>query len=155
MITALDTNILLDILIPEAPHGDASEESLIRSLESGQVIISETVCAELAAHFPSQEKMGRFLHETNIHQCPSGVDALYLVGQVWRKYLNRQSGSVVCSVCGIAQDLHCAGCGSAVLARQHVIADFLIGAHASIHAVRLLTRDRGYYRTYFPALSLG
>lgn len=54
MITAVDTNVLLDILVPNAPHREESERTLAEALRAGAVIISEAVYAELAAHFRDQ-----------------------------------------------------------------------------------------------------
>ena len=154
MITAVDTNILLDVLIPGTRHGDASERALWQALQAGATIISEAVYAELAAHFSTREELDRFLENTGIRPQPSAPEALYLAGRAWRQYTRRRPASLVCHSCGASPDVSCARCGAPVRPRQHVVADFLIGAHATVHASRLLTRDRGYYQTYFPELRL-
>ena len=154
MITAVDTNILLDVLVPGAPQGDDSEQALTESLGSGATVISEAVYAELSAHFAERQELDRFLEDTNIRLQPSGAEALYLAGRTWGEYLRRRPASPACHACGASQDIRCTKWGSRLQSRQHVVADFIIGAHATVHADRLLTRDRGYYRTYFLGLQL-
>ncbi len=154
MITAVDTNILLDVLIPDAPHGDESERALAEALRAGAIVISDPVYAELAAHFPEQEKLDRFLADTGLRLEPSKPDALYQAGRAWSEFIRRRP-ALACPQCGATQELHCNECRASIQPRQHVVADFMIGANALIQADQLLTRDRGYYATYFPELTLG
>ncbi len=154
MITAVDTNVLLDVLIPGAPHGDESDRALAEAVRAGALLISEPVYAELAAHFGDKADLDRFLTDTGIRLEPSGAEALYRVGRGWSDYLRRRPAHPSCPQCGATQDIRCDRCGASIQPRQHVVADFLIGTHALVHADRLLTRDRGYYATYFPDLKL-
>ncbi len=154
MITAVDTNVLLDVLIPDAPHGDESERALAEALRAGAVVISDPVYAELAVHFPERERLDRFLADTGLRLQASNPDALYRAGRAWSEYVRRRP-ALTCPQCGATQDIHCDKCGASVQPRQHVVADFIIGAQALVQADQLLTRDRGYYATYFLELKLG
>jgi predicted nucleic acid-binding protein len=154
LITAVDTNILIDVLNSQSLRRDAAEQELIDALEGGALVISEAVYAELAAYFTAQEDLDEFLADSGVRMEPSNQDALWFSGRAWRQYVRRRPNSWLCPECGTSVSTRCRQCGASASPRQHVLADFIIGAHALVQTDRLLTRDRGYYRTYFPDLDL-
>ncbi|HED04196.1 MAG TPA: type II toxin-antitoxin system VapC family toxin [Candidatus Fraserbacteria bacterium] len=154
MITSLDTNVLLDLLIPNVRYAQASQQQLDEALALGSLVIGEVVYAELASQFPTPEELDQFLVEAKIHLEPSGREALQQAAQAWKSYLQRRGKGLQCPRCGTEQQASCSHCGEVITVRQHILSDFLVGAHALVQADHLFTRDLGYYRSYFPQLSL-
>ena len=130
MITAIDTNILLDILVPNEVFYEASAGALQDAAGDGSLVISDIVYAELCIHFEAQRECDAFLETNEIRVQALAREAHFLASRAWRTY--RQQGGK----------------------RTRILADFLIGAHAQKQAARLLSRDRGFYKTLFPSLDL-
>jgi len=155
MITSVDTNIILDLLIPGEPFSESSKVLLDRHLAKGKLIICEVVFAELAAGFPTEEELGCFLADTGMKVVSSNDRALFLAGSRWAEYSRRSARSrLLCGKCGHAFEVSCPQCATILGKRFHVLADFLIGAHALVQADCLLSRDLGLYRTYFADLKV-
>jgi predicted nucleic acid-binding protein len=129
VITAIDSSVLLDVLTGDRRHGEASRAGLTTSALQGSLVACDVVWAETAGWFAGDDGKKAIEH-LRVGFDPMGVDAASLAGQAWRRYRSADGP------------------------RQRLIADFLIGAHASIQADRLLTRDRGFYRRYFSDLAI-
>lgn len=154
MITAIDTNILLDILIPDEAFMLSSKRLLDKYAEMGQLIISEIVYTELASQFHSEKTLKDFLSDTCIKLIYLDEKALYLAGERWRNYAANRKNKLSCPRCGRDAPIICHSCKNIISFRQHIISDFIIGAHAITHAQMLLSRDRGFYKTYFKDLKV-
>jgi len=63
MITAVDTNILLDIIIPDQDFLKSSLQKLESSSNKGRMIICEIVCTELASQFQYESELNTFVND--------------------------------------------------------------------------------------------
>lgn len=154
MIIAVDTNILFDVLIPDEEFMQNSRRLLDRYAEKGQLIICDMVYAELASQFHSEKTLKEFLSDTGIRLINSDEKTLCLSAERWKAYTNSGKHKLRCPKCGQEISIICHKCKNALLFRQHIISDFIIGAHAITHAEVLLSRDRGFYKTYFRDLKV-
>lgn len=126
----VDSNVLLDLFTEDSEWFNWSARILAEAADSARVAINPVVYGEVSVRFSSMEELDDLLAGVGVHRDPIPYEAAFLAAKVFREY--RRRGGV----------------------RRSPLPDFYIGAHAAVSGYRLLTRDAGQYRTYFPGLSI-
>jgi predicted nucleic acid-binding protein len=129
MITAVDSNVFLDMLIGSAEDEREARIALVAALRQGVIVVSTVIYAELAGRFLERSDLNAFLQGWHCAVEPLDSATAYLAGVYFKEY--RQRGGD----------------------RVRILPDFLIAAHAELNADRILTRDKRFFGESFPNLS--
>ena len=126
----VDSNIVIDLLEENSHWSAWSCDEVLKGIAAGKLMANVIVLAECAAHFSDLEEELRYFEDVGIAVTEIPAAAAFRARQAHKLY--RRSGGT----------------------QRSILADFLIGAHASVLGATLLTRDRQRFASYFPELTL-
>ena len=126
----VDTNILIDVLEDDPQWADWSIKQLQAQSMIHKLVINPIIYSELSLTFSSIEELDKALYGMDLPMVEIPKPALFLASKAFLQY-RRKGGT-----------------------KNNVLGDFFIGAHAQAEKFKLLTRDSGRYKTYFPKIKL-
>jgi predicted nucleic acid-binding protein len=129
-VILVDTNVLIDVLENDPQWADWSIAQLRAQSKIHELGINAIVYAELSLAFERMEELDDAVMHLGLKLLELPRPALFLAGRAFLAY--RKAGGT----------------------RSNVLPDFLIGAHAAVAGVAILTRDARRYATCFPAVKL-
>lgn len=126
----VDSCVLLDLFTDDANWADWSENILEKYSQTNSLYINSIVYTEVSIGFKKVEEVEKAITGLGIKVLEMPREALFLTGKVFLKYRKNKGTKI------------------------SPLPDFFIGAHASISKFKLITRDSGKYKTYFPQVRL-
>lgn len=137
MTVSLDTNVVIALLNRDPSVNQAAQAAIKRSRQSGRVIVSGPVYAELLG-LPSRTQ--------------PILDAFFSTGGFELDWLFEES---IWRAAGLAFQTYVQRrVASTGLLPRRILADFLIGAHTVARDYTLLTLDRRHYEASFPGIRM-
>ncbi len=130
MAVFVDSCVLLDVFTRDPKWFEWSSSALERAADVGSLVINSIVYAEISVRFQRIEQLESVLGAGDFSVQAIPREAAFLAGKVFLRY--RRSGGT----------------------KRSPLPDFLIGAHAAVERLPLLTRDEKRFRTHFPTLKL-
>lgn len=126
----VDSNVILDVITDDPAWGGWASETLAETSRAFTLAINPVIYAEISIRFQTIEELEEMLPVNFFDRRAIPYEAAFLAGKCFMRY-KRLGGT-----------------------RSSTLPDFLIGAHAAVSEMTLLTRDASRYRTYFPRLGL-
>ncbi|RUM18975.1 PIN domain-containing protein [Rhizobium phaseoli] len=130
MATLVDTNILVDLAVAGSDWHDWSRRKMLDVFRDGPVLINPIIYSEFSVRYEDMDEVEQLLPQDEFRRENLPWPAVFAAAQAFRLY--RRAGG----------------------RRDQILPDFLIGAHAAIRGYKILTRDPGGYRSYFPSVEL-
>ena len=137
MKSALDTNVIISLIGDEPAGALEAEEILEEARLTGALVICGAVYSELFAN-PTLTPaiLAQFLKDTGIEpEFDTGRQIWHEAGMRYARYSARRRKAKAGPT-------------------RRLLADFVIGAHALLHADRLITFDGADFRRDFPELQI-
>ena len=126
----VDTNVLLHLIVDRQPDSQLVLASFLKISDSHDLVANEIIFAEVSPNFASAIAVRDQFEALGIAIKRLDLDECFRAGEAFRSY--RRNGGP----------------------RTTILADFLIGAQASVRGWPILTRDTKRFSTYFPEVEL-
>lgn len=129
-LVLVDSNVLLDVITEDPVWGIWASETITQLFDEYKLAINPIIYAEVSIRFSTIDELEEAIPSSFFTKLHVPYEAAFLAGKCYKKYKER--GGL----------------------KTSVLPDFLIGAHASVSNIKLVTRDISRYKTYFPKLEL-
>lgn len=126
----VDTNVLLHLIDDRQPDSQRVLASFLKIGDSHDLVANEIIFSEVSPNFVSANAVRDQFEALGIAIKRLDLDECFRAGEAFRSY--RRNGGP----------------------RTTILADFLIGAQASVRGWPILTRDTKRFSTYFPEVEL-